>query len=62
MNATATKVVTWQDSSGNQIDICEDCERRMKANGTWPRTQYSEYCSVSRGLHHGKCQMRAHAK
>ena len=50
------KVVSWKSPSGETVDVCQDCELRLA--GRWPRDQKGEeYCSVSRGLHHGECEV-----
>jgi hypothetical protein len=56
MNATIAKVITWQTDSGDKINICRECESRLRAEGEWPRNQRGEeYCQVSMGLHRGHC-------
>src|ERR1700676_458722 len=53
---TDMKVVSWKSPSGETVDVCQDCELRLA--GRWPRDQKGEeYCSVSRGLHHGECEV-----
>lgn len=49
------KVVTWQAPSGGSIEVCRRCEKKR---GNWPRnSRGEEYCSVSRGLHSGTCDL-----
>jgi hypothetical protein len=55
-------VVTWQDPAGNTLDVCPACEAAYSAAGTWPRTEYGEYCSVSHGKHQGECQVHSAIK
>jgi hypothetical protein len=63
MNATkkaklthSPQVVTWADGSGNSLDICQSCQERLEAEGTWPKSGTGvEYCQVSHGLHRGFC-------
>lgn len=50
------KVVTWQDSRGNTIDICPACERKLAGN--WPKSHTGEeYAQVAHGLHQGLCDI-----
>jgi hypothetical protein len=50
-------VVTWQSPGGDTIDICPECEDRLTAAHEWPRDERGEdYCSVSYGLHLGRCE------
>lgn len=48
------KVVTWQSPCGGTIDVTPAQEKIARKMGKWPRTTSGEeYCTVSRGLHHG---------
>ena len=50
------QVVTYQDTRGNTVDICQRCATRREHD--WPRNQHGEeYCQVSHGLHYGLCQI-----
>ena len=52
------RVVTWQSQSGETIDVCDECQRRLEAAREWPRDGCGrEYCSVSHGLHRGQCDV-----
>lgn len=47
------KVVTYQTTKNERIDICHACAEALLANNDWPRsaTTGEEYCAVSHGLH-----------
>ncbi len=52
------RVVTWMSPGPNEgyIDICPDCEQRLQ--GQWPKDGSGrEFCTVSRGLHAGACDV-----
>ncbi len=50
------KVITWQASNGETIDICRYCEKDLAGN--WPRNRKGEeFSNVSHGLHPGTCQI-----
>lgn len=58
VTAHSNRVVTWQSPSGQTIDVCRICEERLNAEHTWPRDgRGEEYCQVSRGEHHGECDL-----
>jgi uncharacterized C2H2 Zn-finger protein len=61
---TRTKVVTWQDSRGNTIDVCPQCEAKFRAKGEWPKHPGTgeEYAQVHRGLHVGICDYCSNAE
>lgn len=47
-------VITWKTPSDARIDITPAQERMLKERGVWPKdSRGEEFCSVSRGLHHG---------
>jgi len=52
-------VVTYQDTRGNQIDICQRHQAELEAAGQWPKNPATgeEYCTVSHGLHRGTCEL-----
>jgi len=53
------RIVTWQSPSGNTMDICSCCKRRLEAAYSWPKDDDGqEFCSVSRGLHRGVCDLQ----
>ena len=48
-------VVTYQDPSGNTINITPKQERAFTKLGQWPKNAVGrEYCQVSKGLHIGE--------
>ena len=50
------RVVTWQSPRGGTVDVCLSCERARM--GRWPRDRWGdEYCTASRGLHEGSCDL-----
>jgi len=50
------KVVTWQSPRGYQVDLCNKCADKFKADKAWPRDELGEeYCTVSHGRHYGWC-------
>ncbi len=52
------QVITWQTPSDDQLDICSRCQSACEASGEWPRSDHGEeYCSVSRGMHRGFCDL-----
>lgn len=52
------RVVTWQSPSGQTINVCRPCERRLTEAQEWPRdTQGQEYATVSHGEHAGRCEV-----
>jgi hypothetical protein len=60
MKTIEKKVVTWQAASCDAtINICPECEARLRARGEWPKHQRTgeEYCQVSFGLHVGECDL-----
>lgn len=50
------RVVTYSAPNGVSVDICTECERRLRAARTWPRNASGEFCTVSYGLHAGQCE------
>jgi hypothetical protein len=57
-----TTVVTYQTTSGSQINICRACEKILQESRIWPKDQYGEeYASVSYGAHRGLCECDSHA-
>jgi len=52
------QVVTWQAPSGQTVDVCPNCETKMKKAGQWPHTQAGEeFCQVQHGKHNGLCDL-----
>lgn len=49
-------VVTYQTSSGAEINICPRHERELTERREWPKdARGEEYATVSHGLHRGRC-------
>lgn len=60
MTTTLTRVVTWQTTRGDKLNICRACEQRMASREEWARHKDAgEYCQVSRGEHAGVCDLCA---
>ena len=59
-----TRVVTWQDTRGNVVSICRDCESKLQSRGERPRNPRTgeEYATVSKGLHRGWCDLDTHGE
>ena len=50
------RVVSYQAPGGGMINICSQCQKKLKDN--WPRDgQGREYCQVSIGAHRGRCHI-----
>ena len=53
------QVVTWQSPTGAQMTVCTKCEATAT---TWPKDHTGqEYCTVSKGRHHGECDVCDHS-
>ncbi len=49
-------VVTYQSPRGDTWNLCADCQREAVERDAWPRDATGqEYCTVSHGLHDGRC-------
>ena len=49
------KVVTWETTSGQRVDICSECTESMTEQGVWMTLSGEEACSVYVGSHLGEC-------
>jgi hypothetical protein len=51
-------VITWEAPSGATLDVCLSCEGRLEKAKAWPKdSQGEEFCTVSHGVHPGRCQV-----
>ena len=49
------KVVTWETTSGQRVDICSECTESMTEQGVWVWLAGEQACSVYMGAHRGEC-------
>ena len=56
-----TKVVTYQSSRGDTVDLCARCTAAYSRRNIWLRDPWgAEYATVSHGLHRGECDAPIH--
>ena len=52
------RVITYQSPSGNTLSLCAQCIASFESAGNWPFDENKQdYCTVSRGLHSGVCNI-----